>query len=459
MTDMPPPIRFARARTDAADRLVAADEPLLGLQLRCGGDIPGVIAIPALREAVGKARTLGLKLARPIIAQDGSDSVTAWVEIDPRDDGCLIEFRHWRAKPLPSEDEAILARRKLAVEQQVAELHARLDARQNVLYAAAETAELAELAARMDAGRGRPWTDFVTIPGSAHQQPLHWRLLDGAPVAVKGTERPWRATLVPVGLPGAEPAGFELYLGSDFPAPQPAEPSPVAEQIRARMIGREVAPVLRQPIARIIANAETIRSRLAGPLSEEYSGYAADIATAGQHLLALIDDLTDLEVVEADDFTTAPDRIDLAEVARQAAGILGVKARERGIRIDAPREGEAQPAVAEFRRVLQVLLNLVGNALGYAPEGSQIWIRLEQDGAAARVIVADQGPGLAPEQQQKVFEKFERLGRSGDGGSGLGLYISRRLARAMGGDLTVESAPGQGARFILTVPAADQAAP
>lgn len=448
----------ALARTDADDRLVMADEPLLGLQLRCGGDVPGTIAIPALREAVVKARTLGLRLARPIIAQDGAESVTAWVEIDPRDDGCHIELRHWRAKPLPTEDEAAVARRKLAIERQIAELHARLDARQNVLYAAAETAELAELAAAMDAQRGRPWTDFVTIPGSAHQQPLHWRLLDGAPVAIKGSERPWRATLVPVGLPGAEPAGFDLFLGSDVPAANALEAAPMPEQIRARMIGREVAPVLRQPIARIIANAETIRARLAGPLSEEYSAYAADIATAGQHLLALIDDLTDLEVVEADDFTTAPDRIDLAEVARQAAGILGVKAREKRITIDAPRIGESLLAIAEFRRVLQVLLNLVGNALGYAPEGSQIWIRLERDERFARVIVADQGPGLDAEQQRKVFEKFERLGRSGDGGSGLGLYISRRLARAMGGELTVESAPGTGARFMLAVPADDLSA-
>jgi signal transduction histidine kinase len=69
------------------------------------------------------------------------------------------------------------------------------------------------------------------------------------------------------------------------------------------------------------------------------------------------------------------------------------------------------------------------------------------------VIVADQGPGLSPEQQQIVFRKFERLGRSGDGGSGLGLYISRQLALAMGGDLRIESAKGQGARFILEVPA------
>ena len=71
----------------------------------------------------------------------------------------------------------------------------------------------------------------------------------------------------------------------------------------------------------------------------------------------------------------------------------------------------------------------------------------------AAVTVADEGPGLSAEQQAKVFDKFERLGRSGDGGSGLGLYISRRLARAMGGDLTVASAPGEGARFTLELPA------
>jgi signal transduction histidine kinase len=218
------------------------------------------------------------------------------------------------------------------------------------------------------------------------------------------------------------------------------------------LVGRDIAPVLRQPIARIIANAETIRTRMAGPLAEEYSQYAADIAAAGQHLLSLVEDLADLEVVEAEDFNTAPDRIDLADVARRAAGILAVRAQERGITIDAPRMGEHLPAIAEFRRVLQVLLNLVGNAIRYAPDNSQVWIRLEPEGARAKVIVADQGPGLSLEQQERVFEKFERLGRSDETGSGLGLYISRRLARAMGGELTVESAPGQGARFILDVP-------
>jgi hypothetical protein len=461
---------LARAESDGADRLVRADEPLLGLHLRCGGEPGGPIAIPALREAVTRARETGLRLAVPITAQDGAEAITLWVELEPRsgeEGGCAIAVHQWQARPAAADDERVAARRRALLARQTAEFSARLDARQCALVAEGHAPDLAGLAERMTAERGRPWTDYVTIEGSAHQQPLHWRLLDGAPVRVAGSERAWRAVLVPTGGPatvgesgpGAGPGGFELHLVSDTPFPAPADvPKDGPRGEPARMIGREVAPVLRQPIARIVANAETIRSRLMGPLAEEYSAYAADIAAAGQHLLALIDDLTDLEVVESADFTTSPDRIDLAEVARQAAGILGVKARERGIEIDAPKLGESLGAVAEFRRVLQVLLNLIGNALRYAPEGSQVWLRLEQDGAYARVIVADQGPGLDPAQQARVFEKFERLGRSGDGGSGLGLYISRRLARTMGGELSVESAPGQGARFILSVPAASSAA-
>jgi len=458
MTDSPPTL--IRASSDGEDRLISADPLLAELQARCGGTIPGTIAIPALLEAVRKARRYGLKLARPVMAQDTAESVTAWLEVEPLPDGgCAITLQHWQARPLPPEDINAALERRLEIDRQLAEFHARLDPGQGVLMAEAEASDLKLLAGKMMAARGKPWTDFVSVEGAEAGKVLHWRLLDGAPVAVTGSPRGWRASLVPQQDGAGKINGFELYFTADVPLPSFA---PRAEAAGAhvstadkRLIGRDVAPVLRQPIARIIANAETIRTRMAGPLAEEYSGYAADIATAGQHLLALVDDLTDLEVVEQEDFSTAPDRIDLADVARRAAGILGVRAREQGILVDAPRAGETLPAVAEFRRVLQVLLNLLGNAIRYAPPHSQVWVRLEQDQGMARVIVADQGPGLDSEQQARVFEKFERLGRSGDGGSGLGLYISRRLSRAMGGDLTVESAPGQGARFILSVPAAE----
>ena len=81
-----------------------------------------------------------------------------------------------------------------------------------------------------------------------------------------------------------------------------------------------------------------------------------------------------------------------------------------------------------------------------------IWIRAEREGGIAAVIVADQGRGIALDDQARIFEKFERIDPREVGGSGLGLYIARRLARAMGGDVTVDSAPGQGARFVFTLP-------
>ncbi|MFN9376589.1 MAG: sensor histidine kinase [Novosphingobium sp.] len=453
---------LARATCDGDDVLTSADELLATLQHRCGGDVPGPLAITALRDLVQRARGLGLKLARRMDASDGQDAISAWVEVepDPASGACRIGVANWQATPLPAEDLNETAARRVAIDRTVAELVAVLDAAQAIIAVNAEAPDLDEVTAAMQAGVGRPWTDFITVEGSAHRQPVHWRLLDGAGVKVPGSSRKWRATLVPKTGVAGEIHGFELCLTSETVLPEPvAPPRPVPGENRMPSnepgpVGRDIAPVLRQPISRIIANAETIRTRLAGPLAEEYAAYAADIAAAGQHLLSLVEDLADLEVVESEDFNTAPDRIDLADVARRAAGILAVRAQERGIMIDAPKAGEHLPAVAEFRRVLQILLNIVGNAIRYAPDNSQVWIRFEDAGGRARLIVADQGPGLSAEQQAKVFEKFERLGRSGeDGGSGLGLYISRRLARAMGGDLTVESAPGQGARFILDVPA------
>ena len=342
----------------------------------------------------------------------------------------------------------------------LAGLTVRLDARQRVLAVEWGAKDLAPLATAMRAGLGRAWTDFVTLTDDGWQQPMHWRLADGATLTAPGSARLWRASLVPQALHGGEPTGFELCLNSDTPVVVPpvtqrgAEKAADADLLPHETLdlGREVAPVLRQPITRIIANAETIRLRLAGPLQEEYSAYAGDITSAGQHMLELVDDLADLEVIDADGFTTAADAIDLGDAARRAAGILSIRARERGIVLEVPGADEHLPAIAEFRRVLQVLLNLIGNAIRYTAENTPITVTMERAGERARVVVADSGQGLSPDEQARVFETFERLGRAGDGGSGLGLYISRRLARAMGGDLTVNSEPGKGARFVLDVP-------
>jgi signal transduction histidine kinase len=169
-------------------------------------------------------------------------------------------------------------------------------------------------------------------------------------------------------------------------------------------------------------------------------------------MLGLVDDLGDLEAIEAQGFAVEDERIDLAEIVRRAASLLGVRAADRGVKIDASDANFAAVARGDYRRTLQILVNLIGNAVRYAPVGTAIWVRIEEADDLVAVIVADQGHGIATGDQDRIFGKFERVDPSEPGTSGLGLYISRALARAMGGDITVDSAPGQGARFALTLP-------
>ncbi|MFA9201088.1 MAG: hypothetical protein ACEQR8_07870, partial [Cypionkella sp.] len=213
---------LARARTDASDRLIEADEPLAGLQRRCGGDLPGVVAIPQLLEAVRKARTSGLRLARTIEALDGEETVRAWVEIAPDDrpdGGCGIAIGAWsaRARQQPSEED--VAQRRLTIDRALAELTVRLDPQQRMLTVDSSAPDLSPLARQMRAQPGTHWTEFVTLPDLAHAQPLHWRLLDGARCIVAGSARGWTVTLVPFGVPEPGSAGFELLLVADAPLP------------------------------------------------------------------------------------------------------------------------------------------------------------------------------------------------------------------------------------------------
>lgn len=448
---------IASARCDADDRIIEAQEPLATLQRRSGGEIPGKIATPALLELVRQARRRGARLNQMIETQDEQERITAWIEVEPildQEGACRISIANWQTAPLAADDVG----RAGAVSRNLAELTALLDAHQNILAAEATTPELDGIALSMREGVGKPWTDFVEIAGSHHHQPMHWRLLDGAKVKLEGSEREWTAWLHPLG--GAELGrnGFELLVVATQPAATGEvlqSEDRVAVNVTGAAIGREIAPVLRQPIGRIVANASTIRSRLAGPLAEEYSNYAADIVAAGEHLLGLIEDLAELEAVDSDEFNIALDFIDLTELSHRAAGILASRAEEREIQIDKPSDGERMPALGETRRVLQILLNILGNAIRYSPVGSRIEIRLSRSGDTARVTIADQGEGLGKVEQTAIFEKYERLGRDGDGGTGLGLYISRKLARAMRGELSVESSPGKGASFTLSLPAGD----
>jgi signal transduction histidine kinase len=248
------------------------------------------------------------------------------------------------------------------------------------------------------------------------------------------------------------------YRGTAFPLERGISPPSVEDaplSLYPAEFGRRLDRSLRQPLGRIIANADTISAQLEGPLRPDYAGYATDIAAAGRHLMALVDDLADLQAIDRPDFSVAVEEVDLADLGRRAAGLLTVKALDRRITIIAPAPDVTLPAIGEFRRILQILVNLIGNAVRYSPEGTQVRIATEWESGQARIAVIDQGQGVAPGDRERIFEKFERLGRDDAGGSGLGLYISRRLARAMNGDIRIGGAPGEGARFILSLPVGD----
>jgi len=442
-------------RTDSDDRLVFADEVLATLQTRCGGDLPGVIAVPELRELISKTRRFGVPLARDIRAFDGERTIRTWAEAKPDSSGkgCIITLANWRSAT-GGADAAAEELRRNACDRATADAIIRLDENQAIVHAVGEGRDIEPMVAQMNEAAGRDWKTFVELTGIDHKQPVHWRLLDGAKCTIDPDGRTFAVRLLPIGRrdPGSE--GFELLLVADEPLPAlDGSPAPLLNNHPSPDgLAGELGPVLRQPISRIIANAETIRARLAGPLADEYSNYAADIATAGQHLLALVEDLADLEVVESDTFSTAPDPINLVDVARQATGILGVRARDKQIALIEPSEEARQPAVGEFRRVLQILLNLIGNAINYAPPGTKVTVETATIDGQSTISIADEGPGMSGEDAARAFNKFERLGRSGDGGSGLGLHISRRLARAMDGEITIESEEGKGARFTLALP-------
>ena len=146
-------------------------------------------------------------------------------------------------------------------------------------------------------------------------------------------------------------------------------------------------------------------------------------------------------------------RVDLAKAANEAVALVQSRAEEQSVTIETIGAGESVMAGGEERGTVQILVNLLGNAVRHSPSGGSIALIIERRGEMVSATVADEGPGIAEADQQRIFERYERVGDA-PGGIGLGLAISRRLARSMGGDIELQSAPGEGARFTLVLPSA-----
>jgi signal transduction histidine kinase len=435
------------ARIDSAGRLLTADPRLLDLQVRAGAGLGDVLAVPSLASMARLARTLGILVSRSVVVAEGDHDLDIWVRARPDGDSVILSVGGWAVRP-----------------QRVPWLMPQLDGDPLVPAATDAWTWATDAALRLTALSfgdpaliGQPLTRIVRLIEDENcDLPIIDAVAGGRDLveqrAIRRDQPDSEITLSAtvrtdvdgrfIGFDGRA-TGISTQSVDELPCDLPVDTA----------FADRLDKALRAPLGRIVANADSIRTQTEGPLRRDYADYAGDIASAARHLLALVDDLGDLQAVERFDFHPDIEDIDLADIARRAAGLLQVRAADRNVRIDRPASDETLAAKGEFRRVLQIMVNLIGNAVRYSPEGSMVWLRTERDADTAVLIVADQGKGIAIDDQARIFDKFERIDPSEPGGSGLGLYISRRLARAMGGDIVVDSAPGQGARFVLTLPA------
>ena len=223
------------------------------------------------------------------------------------------------------------------------------------------------------------------------------------------------------------------------------------ERRRLQLVG-DVAHELRTPLTTLDGYLEGLEDGVVEPGAQTWRLLRTETA----RLTRMVSDLAELWRAEARELPLRIDEVDVAEVAREVGERMAPGAASRGVTLDLPTGGAV--ARADRDRVAQVISNYLSNALRHAPDGTRVAVCVTRRGASIRLAVADEGPGLAADQLEAVFERFYRVDPARSraaGGSGIGLAIVRALADAMGGQAWAESAgPGRGATFYAELPAA-----
>ncbi len=438
MASAPSDITPVTGRVDRQGKLTAADPPLLRLQEEAGSQLGALLALPQLAAVARSAMKLGVPLSRAVIAASNQEDLDLWVRAEPDPDGASLTIEGWKARP-PAPPRLTLVGSEPEADEQAAAAGFTADAELRITWIDAALAE--RLGIDADAAIGQPLTrHFQLTEIGDGVMPLLSALAGredfvGQTAKVRGNGD---TALVLNGTalhcPNDGFAGYEIEVAVEGDAPQPAQ-----------LFDPALDEALRSPLDRIIAAAERISDRSEGPLRSDYAAYAGDIAAAGRHLLSVIHSMTGQG-------TARPiDRTDVAEAASEAIQLVQPRAQERELTVELVGVDQPLMASGEPRGTVQILVNLLGNAIRHSPERGTIAVIVERRDGSAAVTVADEGPGIADGDQQRIFERYERVGDA-PGGIGLGLAISRRLARSMGGEIHLQSAPGQGARFTLVLP-------
>jgi signal transduction histidine kinase len=442
MASVPSEPQRVLGRLDRNGRLIAADQQLEALQREAGSKLGDALALPQVAAIAQLARKLGIPVSRPALAASVDHDIELWVSATPEGDEVALSLEGWAARAPSgprlagllgggSEGDSATATHEWAADEEL-----------RIISLSTDLADF--LGVEPSEAAGQPLTRILRLDeDEAGEMPLISALaarrgFSGQHAHTRGNDD---GSLILAGevVTGAD-GSFAGFRGT-------AQPKAARASVRAATAAAfddALDEVLRSPLDRIIESAERIVERADGPLRSDYASYGNDIAAAARHLLSVIRGMSEETAREHGS-------IDLAALAAEAVVMLETTAEERRVTIDLDAI-ERLPASGEERAVIQILVNLIANAIHHSPEDGAVRLAFAQTSGTASLTVADQGPGIAAADQQRVFERFEQA-HTREGGTGLGLAISRRLARSMGGDVTLDSAPGTGARFTLTLPA------
>jgi signal transduction histidine kinase len=430
-------------RVDRDGRLVEADAPLLRLQQEAGSTLGAPLALPQLAAVARSAIKLGVPLSRAVIAASNEQDLDLWVRAEPDSEGAMLTIEGWKSRPPAPPRLTVVGSEPLADEAaDEAALSLTTDSELKITNISDELAE--RLGTDGSKATGTPLTRYFQLSDEGDgAMPLLTALagrqdFSDQRARIRGKND---SELTMIGTALASPAdgftGYEIEIVLD---------SDEGGQV-ALVFDPSLDEALRSPLDRIITAAERIVDRSEGPLRSDYAAYAGDIAAAGRHLLSVVHSITDQQA------HASTGHIDLAASASEAIQLVLPRAEERSIHLELVGIDQPLAANGEQRGVVQILVNLLNNAIRHSPDGGTVAVIGERRGDMVSVTVADEGPGIAQADQERIFERYERADSS-PGGSGLGLAISRRLAHSMRGDIELNSAPGEGARFSLLLPAA-----